>query len=336
MRHAEIGTSGIRSSRLGLGCMSFAGVYGDGDETEITRTVKEALALGVTMFDTADVYGSGRSESLLGRALAGRRDQAIIATKFGNIDHAGSQPTSELFEGRWETCGRPDYVKSACDRSLTNLGVETIDLYYIHRIDPTVPIEDTIGAMAELVSAGKIRAIGLSEAGETTIRRAHAVHPVAALQSEYSLWSRDVEAKVLPLCRELGISFVAYSPLGRGFLTGKVPRVNELSQQDWRRHQPRFETDNYEKNRKLLDQIDGMAKEKSCTKGQLALAWVLARESNMFAIPGSKTVAHLSENAGAADIALSVGDIAALDAAFPLGAAAGARYPEAQMRRVEQ
>lgn len=199
-----------------------------------------------------------------------------------------------------------------------------------------MPIEDTVGAMAELVSAGKIRAIGLSEAGETTIRRAHAVHPIAALQSEYSLWSRDVETRILPLCRELGISFVAYSPLGRGFLTGKVPQIDELSQQDWRRHQPRFEIDNYEKNRKLLDQIDGMAKEKSCTKGQLALAWILAQESNMFAIPGSKTVAHLSENAGAAGITLSVDDIDTLNTAFPLGVAAGARYPEAQMRRVER
>ena len=324
----------IEAGRIGLGCMGFAGVYGEVDEDEVARAVHRALDLGITMFDTADAYGSGRSEEMLGRILRTRRSEAFIATKFGNIDHEGDRPNAAAYEGRWETCGRPDYVHLACDRSLQRLGVDVIDLYYLHRVDVRVPIEDTVGAMAELVAQGKVRAIGLSEAGPATIRRAHAVDPIAALQSEYSLWTRDCEADVLPLCRELGIAYVAYSPLGRGFLTARVSEAATLSAQDWRRHQPRFSPENYRRNAALLDVVRQVAERHAATPGQVALAWVLSRGRDVFVIPGSKSVRHVEENAGAAGIALSADDMTQLEAAFPPGVAAGDRYPETQMKRL--
>ncbi|WP_210483542.1 aldo/keto reductase [Microvirga antarctica] len=334
MKTTTIGALHLPVARLGLGCMSFAGVYGNVDEDEVSRTVQAALDLGANLFDTADVYGAGVSEKMLGQALRGRRQEAVICTKFGNIDHAGAAPVAEAYAGRWETCGRPDYVRSACEKSLRNLGVETIDLYYVHRIDPTVPIEETIGAMADLVQAGKIRAIGLSEAGAETIRRAHATHPLAALQSEYSLWSREPEDWAIPLCQELGMAFVGYSPLGRGFLTGAVPPLNELSEQDSRRHQPRFEPQNYAANRRLLDILDEAAISHGCSKAQVALAWMLAQAPNVLAIPGSKSVRHLRENVASERISLTTVERETISAAFPRTAALGERYPDVQMTRI--
>ena len=314
--------------------MGFAGVYGPVDEAEAMRAVQRALEVGINVFDTADVYGNGASERLLARALAGRRSEAFIATKFGNIDHFGHLPVAQAFDGRWETNGTPAYVKRACEASLERLQTDVIDLYYLHRVDPNTPIEDTVGAMSDLVRSGKVRAIGLSEAGPETIRRAHAVHPLAALQTEYSLWSRDAEQWALGLCAELGLRFVAYSPLGRGFLTGEIAGTEKLSEQDWRRHQPRFAAGNMEKNLALLGTLRELAAHRRCTPAQVALAWTMARHPQVAPVPGARRVAHVEQNAAAACIALGPAELARLDEAFDPGAVAGDRYPDVQMRRL--
>lgn len=320
-----LGSGGLRVSAQGLGCMGMSEFYADRDDTESLATLDRALELGVTFLDTADAYGPHLNEELLGRALRGRRARVVLATKFGIVrDPADPQ--------RRSISGRPEYVRTFCEGSLRRLGVETIDLYYQHRVDPTVPIEETIGAMAQLVDQGKVRHLGLSEAGPETLRRAHAVHPITALQSEYSLWSRDVEDEILPLCRQLGIGFVAYSPLGRGFLTGRFQRIEDLPDDDYRRHSPRFQGENFAKNLELVGRISALAQEKECTASQLALAWVLAQGADVVPIPGTKRRKYLEENLGAMQVVLSPAELAVIAAASPKGAAAGARYPEAMMK----
>jgi len=307
--------------------MGMSDFYGPSDDTRSVRVIHRALELGLTLFDTADMYGVGANERLLGRALADRRDRAVIATKFGNVRAADG-----TFLG---VDGRPEYVREACDASLERLGVDTIDLYYQHRVDPKTPIEDTVGAMADLVTRGKVRYLGLSEAAPDTIRRAHAVHPIAALQTEYSLWSREPEAELLPLCAELGIAFVAYSPLGRGFLTGAIRRVDDLDPGDWRRNNPRFLPENLDANLRLADAIGQAARDKNCTPAQLALAWLLSHDG-VVPIPGVRSVERLEEDLAAADIVLGDDERARLEAALPPGAAAGTRYPEAAMHAVNR
>lgn len=317
-------TPGPRVSALGLGCMGMSEFYGQSDEAEAIATIQRALDLGVTLLDTADMYGPFRNEMLVGRAIRGRRDEAFVATKFGNV----RGPDGE----RLGISGKPEYVRAACDASLARLGVERIDLYYQHRVDPTVPIEDTVGAMAELVAAGKVRFLGLSEAAPETIRRAYAIHPIHALQSEYSLWSRDPEVEILPTCRALGIAFVPYSPLGRGFLTGRFAKPDDLAEGDFRRNNPRFSGDNFDRNLALVEHIRSIAAEKGCTPGQLALAWLLAQGDDIVPIPGTTRRARLEENVGAVDVVLDDEDLARIDAAIPPGAAAGTRYDEAGMK----
>lgn len=307
-------------SALGLGCMGISEFYGEADEQESIRVIHRALDLGVTFLDTADMYGVGRNEELVGRAIRGRRDEVVLATKFGNV----RGPNGE----RLGINGRPEYVRQACDASLKRLGVDHIDLYYQHRVDPDTPIEETVGAMAELVHAGKVRFLGLSEASAATLRRANAVHPITALQSEYSLWTRDPEEEVLPTCRELGIGFVAYSPLGRGFLSGQFRSPEDLPADDFRRHNPRFQGENFQKNLRLVEAVQDMAREKGCTPSQLALAWLLAQGNDIVPIPGTKRVKYLEENLGALNVHLNADDLAQLEAVFPLGAAAGERYPD--------
>jgi len=323
MERRRLGTNGPEVSAIGLGCMGMSEFYGDTDEAESIATIHHALDQGVNFLDTADMYGVGRNEELVGRAIGGRRGEVFLATKFGNV--RGSDGS---FRG---VCGRPDYVREACDASLARLGVETIDLYYQHRVDPDVAIEETVGAMAELVRAGKVRYLGLSEAGPATIRRAHAVHPITALQTEYSLWSRDPEDKILPTVRELGIGFVPYSPLGRGFLTGRFQRPEDLPENDFRRHSPRFSGENFARNLKLVGRIEDMAAQKDCTPAQLALAWVLGQGDDLVPIPGTKRRRYLDENIGALQVSLSDAEKAEIDAILPPGAAAGTRYPEAAM-----
>jgi aryl-alcohol dehydrogenase-like predicted oxidoreductase len=315
----------LRVSAIGLGCMGMTPVYGEPDQDECIATVRRAIDLGITMIDTADVYGDGKNEELVGRALSGRRDRVVLASKFGNVRYA---------DGRRDVNGRPDYVPQACDASLKRLGVDAIDLYYLHRVDPNVPIEDTVGAMARLVEAGKVRHLGLSEAGAATLRRAHAVHPIAALQTEYSLWSRDVEAEILPACRALGVGFVAYSPLGRGFLSGTITSLDALSEKDRRREHPRFAADNLERNVDLLGTLREIAAARGCTPAQIALAWLLAKGDDIVPIPGTKRRRYLEENAAAVDLGLDAADIEALEAAFPPGVTAGDRYPAGQMTRI--
>ena len=324
MKTRPLGTHGPDVSALGLGCMGMSEFYGQGDEAESIATIHRAIDLGITFFDTADMYGIGANEKLVGKALRGKRDAVILATKFGVVRDSDAQ-----FRG---VSGSPDYVRTACDASLQRLGVDTIDLYYQHRVDPTVPIEDTVGAMAELVQAGKVRWLGLSEAAPDTIRRAHKVHPIAALQTEYSLWSREVETDILPTTRELGIAFVAYSPLGRGFLTGQYKRFEDLAEDDYRRMSPRFQGDNFARNLELVRHVEAMAGDKGCTPAQLALAWVLAHGDDIIPIPGTKRRKYLEDNAGAVDVTLTQNDLNRLDAAFPPDAASGTRYPEAMMK----
>ena len=312
---------------MGLGCMGMSEFYGrPADEAQAIATIHDALDLGITLLDTADMYGPFTNEKLVGRAIAGRRDQVVLATKFGIVRHE---------DGRRSVNGRPDYVRAACDASLKRLGVDYIDLYYQHRVDPGTPIEETVGAMAELVAAGKVRYIGLSEAAPETIRRAHAVHPITAVQVEYSLWTRDPEAELLPTLRELGIGLVAYSPLGRGFLAGRFRNVDELAPGDWRRTNPRFQGENFARNLRLADQVRALAAEKGCTPSQLALAWVLAQGQDVVPIPGTSSVTRLEENLAAARVRLTVEDLSRLDAALPRGAAAGARYPPSMQHMLD-
>jgi len=330
MKMRQLGAGGPAVSTVGLGCMGMSDFYGPlaDDEGRSVAVIHRALEIGVNFFDTADAYGVGKNEELVGRALADRRERAVVATKFGNV--RGPDGT---FRG---VNGHPDYVRKACETSLKRLGFDTIDLYYQHRVDPGTPIEETVGAMSRLVEEGKVRWLGLSEAAPATIRRAQAVHPIAALQTEYSLWSREPEQELLALCRELGIIFVAYSPLGRGFLTGTIRSVDDLDPTDWRRQtHPRFAEENLEKNLELADRVKALAEQKGCTPAQLALAWLLDHEG-VLPIPGTRHVERLEENAAAADLALDAEERARLEAALPPGAAAGARYSEAGMRGVHR
>jgi aryl-alcohol dehydrogenase-like predicted oxidoreductase len=323
IKQRPLGTQGLHVSTLGLGCMGMSEFYGAGDEAESIATIHRALELGVNFLDTADIYGRGANEELVGKAVRDRRDQFVIATKFGI--QRSADPTVRAISGR------PEYVKQACDASLKRLGIQTIDLYYQHRIDRTVPIEETIGALADLVRAGKVRYLGLSEAAPETIRRAHRTHPITALQTEYSLWSRDPEVDILPVVRELGIGFVAYSPLGRGFLTGQIKRFEDFAPDDFRRFNPRFQGENFQKNLDLVARIEAIAQAKGVKPGQLALAWVLAQGQDIVPIPGTKRRTYLEENIAAADITLTSQELAGIDAAMPPGAAAGSRYLEAMM-----
>lgn len=322
MKKRKLGSSGLEVSALGLGCMGMSISYGTPDDEESTATIQRALDLGVNLLDTSDAYGGGINERLLGAAIRGRRDEVVLATKFGNRRNAP--------DGR-SVDGRPEYVRQACEASLERLGVEVVDLYYQHRVDPSVAIEETVGAMAALVKAGKVRYLGLSEAGAETIRRAAAVHPIAALQTEYSLWTRDVEAEILPLCRDLGIGFVAYSPLGRGFLTATITRPGDLIEKDRRHDHPRFHEENLAHNRPLLDPLQSISKECGCTSAQVALAWLLSRGDDIVPIPGTKRRGYLEENLKALSVSLTEAQIDRLGAAFGPGVAAGTRYPEKQL-----
>ncbi len=328
MKKRKLGTQGLVVSEQGLGCMGMSEFYGATDEAESIATLNRALEIGINFFDTSDAYGPYKNEELLGKAFRGRRDSVIIATKFA-IRRDPANPTVRTIDGR------PEYVREACDGSLKRLGIECIDLYYQHRVDTNVPIEDTVGAMAELVRAGKVRYLGLSEAGPQTIRRAHAVHPITALQTEYSLWSRDPEDEIFATVRELGIGFVAYSPLGRGFLTGQIKSIDDLAADDYRRYSPRFQGENFSKNLELVTRVTELAREKGVNPGQLALAWVLAQGEDIVPIPGTKRRSYLEENAAASEIELSAEDLARLDELAPRGAAVGMRYPEAMMRYVD-
>jgi aryl-alcohol dehydrogenase-like predicted oxidoreductase len=321
MENRKLGTQGLEVSAEGLGCMGMSEFYGEGNEQESIATIHLALDLGINLLDTADIYGPHTNEVLVGKAIADRRDEVVLATKFGIV----RDPENPAARG---VNGRPDYVHDSCDASLRRLNLDHIDLYYQHRVDPNVPIEETVGAMAELVEAGKVRFLGLSEASADTIRRAHQVHPISAVQSEYSLWSRDIEAEVLPAVRELGIGLVAYSPLGRGFLTGAITSPEDFAPDDFRRHNPRFQGENFQRNLELVDRVKQIASEHSCSPGQLALAWVLHQSQDIVPIPGTKRRKYLEENVEAIEVHLSPEDLARIDEAAPVGVAAGDRYPD--------
>ena len=324
MENRNLGSEGLVVSELGLGCMGMSEFYGTGDEVESIATVHRALELGITFLDTADMYGPFTNEKLVGKAIEGRRDEVVLATKFGNVRGENGE--------RLGISGDPDYVRRACDASLERLGVDHIDLYYQHRVDPDTLLEETWGAMKELVDAGKVRFLGISEAAPETIRKAHSVHPISALQTEYSLWSRDVEDEILPTVRELGIGFVPYSPLGRGFLTGQITSPEDFEEDDFRRNSPRFQGENFQRNLDLVERVREVAQEKGVTTGQLALAWLLHQEDDIVLIPGTKRREYLEENAAAADIELSGEDLQRIEEAAPVGVAAGERYDEASMK----
>ena len=331
MKTRKLGTTGLDIPAIGLGCMGMSSVYGTADDATSIAVIHRAIDLGVTFLDTADIYGAGGNEELVGRAIRGKRDRVVLATKFGNV-----------IRGTWadgkgyDIDGSPAYVKRAAEASLRRLGAETIDLYYQHRVDPKTPIEETVGALAELVKEGKVRDLGLSEAAPETIRRAHAVHPIAALQTEYSLWTRDPEHELLQLTDELGITFVAYSPLGRGFLTGALKSPDDLAPNDWRRMNPRFQGDNFQKNLELVEELQAMARDKGTTAAQLALAWLLTRGDHVVPIPGSRRLDRLEENAAAADITLTENELHRLELIAPVGAAVGMRYPETMMEALNR
>src|SRR5437870_9994529 len=326
MEQRRLGSQGLIVSAQGLGCMGMSEFYGHADEAESIGTIHRALEIGITFLDTADMYGHGANERLVGRAISGQRENVVLATKFGIV--RGEDPNERSISGR------PEYVREACEHSLRRLGVDTIDLYYQHRVDPEVPIEETVGAMADLVRAGKVRYFGLSEASSETIRRAYAVHPIAALQTEYSLWSREPEEEILSTVRELGIAFVAYSPLGRGFLTGEIKREEDLAADDWRRTNPRFQGENFQRNLELVRRVEAIAKEKGCTASQLALAWVLAQGDDIIPIPGTKRRSYLEQNAAAVKIRLKSKELKRIEEVVPRGAASGLRYAEEMMTLV--
>ncbi|WP_435604507.1 aldo/keto reductase [Streptomyces sp. bgisy130] len=327
MDNRKLGSAGLTTSALGLGCMGMAGAYGAADTDEAVATVRRALDLGITLIDTADFYGPGTAEKIVAQALSGRRDEAVVATKFGMRRPAAGPPYVD---------GSPAYVRAACEASLQRMGLDHIDLYYLARLDPKVDIEETVGALGELVAEGKVRHIGLCEVSARTLRRAHAVHPIAALQTEYSLWERHVEEEILPTCRELGTGFVAYSPLGRGFLTGAFDSADDLAEDDQRRHHPRFQSENFDHNRNLVRTVEALAENKGISLTQLALAWVLAQGGDVVPIPGTRRITHLEQNAAATEIRLTDEEAGRLSDLFPVGATAGLRYPAHFMRTIDQ